>query len=437
MLALRTPQAGRVALALTTTAAGHWRIMNAAGEPFTAANPAELEVGLKALAPHALGRFEAIDFVLPPASVFEQTEVLTTLPGKAGLLLADGDGTFRRIVRPPHTGAVRWHIDIGDGLQLAIGRRDDFTETRRVLARPITRETVRVLSIAQGGPTSVPRRPLVDATRRIAKPDAVDPEHLAAAFSKLTGQTVLVLGRAQGGLLAYIDSNGREGSIPITLLEALAAARDVDLLIVSTTSVRQPGSRNLLYQQVVLGGLDKAVGRGTLGSFVRAIAGDPPVLSIAAERIEADHLRLRFALEGSPGNATGGWSRTLSGALNDLLPETTGALAAVEIHAVLVGSRRHSQFSWWLLADFTAPWRWSLLAVAVTTVAGSRTAWRWWGGIWPAEARAEYGSRIGHLLAQAIRSSVFLIIFLPLAGLPAIGWQLISVALHKRADAAP
>jgi hypothetical protein len=43
----------------------------------------------------------------------------------------------------------------------------------------------------------------------------------------------------------------------------------------------------------------------------------------------------------------------------------------------------------------------------------------WWRKVWPPEMASEYASRVGLFLARVVRGLVFLIVFLPLAGIPA------------------
>jgi hypothetical protein len=44
----------------------------------------------------------------------------------------------------------------------------------------------------------------------------------------------------------------------------------------------------------------------------------------------------------------------------------------------------------------------------------------WFSGVWPQEERSEYGSAIGYRAAQGARLLALLLVFLPLAGIPAV-----------------
>jgi hypothetical protein len=62
--------------------------------------------------------------------------------------------------------------------------------------------------------------------------------------------------------------------------------------------------------------------------------------------------------------------------------------------------------------------------VFLAGVAAGLVAWRvslgWWRRLWPQEDRKEYERAIGFYLAKAVRLLMFLIVFLPLAGMPAL-----------------
>ena len=49
-------------------------------------------------------------------------------------------------------------------------------------------------------------------------------------------------------------------------------------------------------------------------------------------------------------------------------------------------------------------------------------AWRWWTRLWPAEERTQYESATGYMLARGARLLLYLLVFTPLAGIPAFAW---------------
>ena len=74
----------------------------------------------------------------------------------------------------------------------------------------------------------------------------------------------------------------------------------------------------------------------------------------------------------------------------------------------------------------------------------------WFARLWPHEQRGEYGSAIGYRSAQVVRLLAFLLLFLPVVGVPAFfvfvllqAWALLTLParavrwLTSRAEARP
>jgi hypothetical protein len=50
----------------------------------------------------------------------------------------------------------------------------------------------------------------------------------------------------------------------------------------------------------------------------------------------------------------------------------------------------------------------------------SATSGRWWSRLWPPEERSEYAQSAGYWAAASVRAAVFVLLFAPVAALPAL-----------------
>jgi hypothetical protein len=128
---------------------------------------------------------------------------------------------------------------------------------------------------------------------KLQAPDWVAPFHFAAALQGIRGQTAVVTGRIEAGVLRA--DAGTSGTIQIELsqLERAAADADVNLIVVGTNKLAQPSATGLFgpvrfkaleaaFQTRDLRGFLSAVGDGKTVRLRRASSGDKHV-AIAAE----------------------------------------------------------------------------------------------------------------------------------------------------------
>jgi hypothetical protein len=86
-----SPLAGHTDIAASVTEAGHWRLVNRAGEPFTASGSIELARALATLAPEADKSGDRLRVLLDGDTVFHRAEALRDLPARAELsVLVEG-----------------------------------------------------------------------------------------------------------------------------------------------------------------------------------------------------------------------------------------------------------------------------------------------------------------------------------------------------------
>jgi hypothetical protein len=77
------------------------------------------------------------------------------------------------------------------------------------------------------------------------------------------------------------------------------------------------------------------------------------------------------------------------------------------------------------------------LALLIVGLLGLPVSRAWWRRLWPPEQAAEYAGRSGYWAARTIRGTVFLLVFLPLAALPAASihvlrkfWEAVTAPLR-------
>lgn len=418
------PQAGAMALAADAGAEGHWRLVNRAGEAYTAATPDELVQGIAALLPAqpAAAARRPIAFYLTDTTVFRRPEAIAALPASVVLHLVTSDAVFT-LARGRGAGGPRLMADIGPRLLADVADEAAFREVLAQLARPLTRERLRVLSLEPGATTALTAAARMDPATGRAFVEAVDPDALRHVLPVLAGQTVILVGRLDGERLVVRPGSGPERSLLAADLTAAAARADVDLLILRTPTADQPGTRNWLWLKSEVAGLAAAVDAGTLGQLLAALTPPDDRLVVAAARTGA-----RTHLRAAPAATLGRDLNPFAGLLTDLISQVTGTAAIQAVDAHLVATSRRQDLALRLLPGIPAWLQFGYLAAVLPGLAGLSVARAWWGRLWPPEARAEYGSRAAYAAARLTRVAAFAMLFLPLAGLPALLARLAALA---------
>jgi hypothetical protein len=410
---------------------GHWRLVNRAGETFTAANADELKRAIATLAPidakaGARPRPPALSLLITATSVFAGSTAFSALPAGADLSALVG-GTRYRLVRSEGQPLVM----IRPRVALAVASRGQFGEALLLLERQPKRG-IRLVALAPGGAAGF-AEPLRGQQPGAATAEPIDPDRLKHAIAAMAGGVFAVSGRTAGELLYFQPERGPERSLLLRDLVAAAESADASLLIIGSGSGRQPGARNWLWQKAAIPGLDKASGRPTLADLLESLAGDsqPLVVTVSRQSTTRTDLAIRpVTLQGLP-------ERGIAGTLSDLAADITGRIVVTGIDARLPSASRESELAWRLLPGMPATLQWAYLIACLLGLAGAAGAWRWWGRIWPPEDIAEYGSAAGWHAARAARVTAFALLFLPVAGFPAALAALARLLTGERTDARP
>ena len=414
----------RAVLAATGTEVGHWQLVNRAGEPFTASSPAELTRALTTLAPEIAGNLDRLTLYVTEDTLFRTPALIRAWPEATRLQVMIGP-VAHRLVRRGNAKSAALLVELQPRLLVDASDRARFHDTLWQLRRPLDRSRIRTLGLEPGGPTTIPRAPRPDTATRRAMTDALDPGHLAAALRGLAGQTVLVVGRIDAGRLIYKPASGPEGSLALAELTAAASEADVNLLVLGSSSARQPGSRNWLWQRIELSNIERAIERTSLGEFLDALAGEPAVLIAqgGGYNRSRSELELRPARDQEQGTVDAITER-VSGTWTDLVSETAGRVAVTAIHASLLSAERQAELDRRLLPGIPSLLQFGYLAVIAAGLLALPQLIVWWRRLWPPEAAVEYGNRVGFLAARVVRGLAFALLFLPLAAIPAFAASL-------------
>lgn len=412
-------RADRPALAASGSHEGHWRFVNRSGEAMTAANADEIARALNVLTPEA-AQSGRLALYLTEDTVYAHRAMLKDLPGSADLHVVAG-GEAYRLLRQGEAAVPRLYAEVRPSLVVEMAEKRLFDEALWQLARPLNRANVRVIALEPGGPKALSSAPRIDRETRRAMTDAIDPDRLKHSFSAIRGQTALVTGRVEGALLHFRPASGGERTLLVRDLTAAAEAADVNLVILRSSSPRQPGARNWLWQQVEVANLDQAMARATISDFLDALAGPAGRMTVTASPAGA----LRTTLDLAPARGLAGVPspNPVASALSDTLAEVTGKVVLHGVTATVRSKDRETELEARLVPGIPSMIQHVYIGGLVLGLFGLATARGWWRRIWPPEAAGDYGSRFGFRAAQSVRGLAFTLVFLPLAGLPAFAWQ--------------
>jgi hypothetical protein len=423
------PVAGNgVALAAHATPEGHWKFVNRAGEVFTAGTPDELTRAVPTLLPDAAADAR-LTLYLTEDTVFGQRALLKDLPAGASLRVVVGKDSYP-LINDLGGSPSALYAAVRPNLHVELTEPALFEEAIARIERPLSRSSIRTLALEPGGPTALASAPRIDPATRGALVDKIDPAALAGAVRSLRGQTVLVTGRVEDDRLLFQPPSGPEQSLKIIDVIEAAADADVNLVILHAPAPRQPGGRNWLWQRIAVDGLDDALKRATFGDFLDVLGASRGGFCVSVAREGGGRILIRAVPEGAT-------AEPISGMIGDWLSTVASNItgnvvtSAVEVHA-RDEERQHeldSRIIPWLPSDVQVVYLVGLIA----GILGWPVARAWWERIWPKESRAEYSAITGYRAAQVARLLAFLLLFLPVAGLPALLvsllLQLVGIAL--------
>lgn len=417
--ALKQPD-GQSALATTVSQEGHWTFVNASGERFTAAGADEMKRVVGVLAP-ALKPGTWPTLVLAEDAVFRAAEGLRSIPQTTQLYLATlGPTGLLQLDRQPGALLAR----VRPRISIQVGERLTFDEAIRQLARPLSSQRVRMLSLEPGGPQVLERRQMSETAAPALRPDRIDAYKLAGAVGGLRGQMVVVTGRIEADLLHFQVSSGPDRSVILGDIARAAASADVDLIVLGSNSGRQPGARNWLWQPSQVGGIDMALTHASLGDFLNAVSQGTGLLLSPATADGA-----RVSISARPLTAS---TDVVSRTLGDLTATVTGRIDVTSAQLYLVSADRHRELDRRIIVWLPAWLTWVYLAALLLGALGSAVSWRWWATIWPPEQQSEYPIKLGYYAASAARATAYLLFFMPLVGLAALPMMLLGMVARRQ-----
>jgi|GEM_PF-1149156 len=405
------PKPEATLLAAESTQEGHWRFVNRAGETITAGTPEEMKRVVSLLVPDAKAEAR-LTLYLTEDSVFTRRATLKDLPRGSELNLCAGDESYR-LVRRSEASSDRLFAEIRSNLVVELTDAKDFAEAAWQLARPLDKASIRVLALEAGSATRLASSPRIDPVSKKALIDSIDPPSLAAALGAVRGQTVLVAGRVQGELLYFKAASGPERSLLIRDLFGAAEQADVNLIMLHASSTpRQPGGRNWLWQKVEVKGLEEALQRARVADFYNALATPTSRYLVTAKPLSAQRTLLQVSPIADLPRVVA--SRPLSDILGDAAASLTGRVIMAGVEANIRSAEQQRDVDWRLLPGVPATLQLGYLALMLLGLLGAPLARAWWEQVWPREDPAEYAGRSGYWAARLVRDSLFVLLFLPL-----------------------
>ena len=408
------------ALAAHATPEGHWQFVNREGQVFTAGTPDELKRVMPSLAPDAIsGGDTKMSLYLSEDSVFQNRSSLDQLPKDADLHVVTDNGTYT-VTRQGSDDTTLLRAQIKPNLVADLTDQALFDETVSYLDRSLNKSNIRTIALEPGASTLLPSAPKFDAATKVPLVDQLDPVHLAKALRSIRGQTALVVGRVENGKLFFSPTNGPELSRDIEELVSAASQNDVNLVILQSDASRQPGGRNWLWQTVEVDGLNEATKAATFGDFLDALAAKRGGFELVASREGSG----RVQITANPTEA----ASSISGEAKSTFAETVGHFTGevvtrtIEIHGrdqsaeleldgrLIPGIPTYIQIPYFI-SVFAAAISWSTIRA-------------WWQRIWPPRIAAVGEGRVVKFLRNAPRGLTFWLIFVPVAGIPALMWHL-------------
>jgi len=404
---------GETVLAATVSNADHWTFSNAADETFTAANPTEMARAVGVLAPDALGR--NITVVVADTVAVANREALKLLPDAVSIRVHTRGGVFPLVpLKAPALSGPG--LAIRPNLLVPVATtKSQFDAALWQLGRSFKPSNVTVLSLKRGRPSRPPKLLDKSSGMHIATQEVAF-DRVLEAFPSLERRTVVLTGRINGETLTFRTATGGREDVPLGPLRAAATKHDISLVLLNAPGGRQPGVRNWLWQKASVDGLATAIKSPTMADFLSRISGSERMIVRAGDG-RPGRMQLRIEPEVPASDAIDGG--LVSGWISQLLVETAGkaAVGAIEIDTPDRG--RQTEIDRRIVPGIPSWFQLFVIAGFLCGVLALGLAWSWWSRIWPAETRKEYASRTGFVAARVARTAVFLVLFLPIVGVPA------------------
>lgn len=403
-----------VVLAAQGTQEGHWRFVNKAGEMFTVGTPEEMKRVISVLYPEAKANAR-LSLYLTEDTIFRDRVALRALPVGAELSVVAGTESYR-VLRRSEGAVERFYAEIRPNLVIEMADRRLFEEAAWQLARPLNKANVRVLALEPSGPPTLSAWPRIDPATKRAVVDVIDPASLPAAMGSARGQTLLIMGRIEQGLLYVKPSSGPERSLLLKDLFRAADEADVNLIVLQAASTpRQPGGRNWLWQKVEVQGLEVALQHARMADFLNGLGAPNRRLAVIALPVgKRTVLDLTAA-----GDLPGGQTRPVSELFSGIVSDITGKVVTIAVQANLRSAERQQEIDRRLVPGIPSGLQIGYLVLVLLGLFGVPVSRVWWQRIWPPEVATEYAGRAGYRAARTVRALAFSLVFLPLTAVVA------------------
>ncbi len=412
----RVPLA-QVALAAEATQEGHWRFVNRAGETLTAGTPEEMQRLAGLLLP-GVEAGSRVTLLVTFESLLERRPAMKDLPRGMALRLVMGGESYP-VLGAVESEAAPLFIEVRPKVLVEARDAASVRETVWQLLRPIEQAGVRVLALETGGPSTLAPRPRNDPTTRRPMIDVIDPLSLAGAMGGVRGQTMIVTGRVESGILYVQPASGRERGVLVKDLVLAADNADTNLVVLQSASTpRQPGGRNWFWQRVEVKGLEQGLTRTRLVDLLDAVAGAGGRLVARAKADGAT--RTHLSLRSEPGLPAPAKSAPVSDLLLDAMGDITGRVVTTSVEASMRSQSRQREIDRRILPAVPSLVQAGYALLLLAGLAALPLVRTWWSRIWPAERREDYAGRAGYEAARVIRGGVFLLLFLPVAAVLAV-----------------
>lgn len=405
--------AGTKGLAAHVTPEGHWQFVNREGQTFTAGTADEFKRAIPALAPDLAGEGK-FALYLSEDSAFSGRAFLDQLPKNAELHVVTPAGAF-----PARLGqAAELTLNLKPNVAIRLSDRRLFDEVVHYLARPLNKSNIRTIAIEPGESSLVSSAPKLDAATKAPLVDKLDPVHLDRSLSAIRGQTALMVGRIDGGKVYFQPSKGPEIVRDLEELYAAAKSSDVNLVLLNADTPRQPGGQNWLWQKIEVGGLDEAMSKATFGDFLDSLGARRGALSVSAVEDGVGRIRLSAVPDDAGGPAAAAQS-----AFEEFFGHVTGEVASKGVEVAARDHAEESERDARLIPGIPSHIQIPYFIGIGAGIFGWATSRGWWRRLWAPRLRREDEGRIAHWLKSLPNLVAYLLLFLPVAGVPALLWQ--------------
>lgn len=413
------------AIVASAPAAGYWRFTNAIGETRTIARADEIKNAIKWLAPVASELQSPKVAIYLSGETFFSKNALSELPkearfyvvlkGKPYKLVAGRDGKYYALIK--------------QRLALQLKNEAGVKEALWQLARPVNRHKMRLLSLNDNAPKTLPFSH-TNPVDSLPAPEPVNPYALGRALKGLRGQSVLLVGRVRDDILYFKSRNGPDARVLLSDVRRAAVEADVGLVVISGPSSNQPGSRNALWQQVQVIGLEDAITKATIGDFLGALGFERGAIVVSVAPLGRNHVILNAISH--PGligalavDPVTNQPSALESLFIDLMASITGDVSTYWVQASLRHSQYEDELRKRIVPGVPADYQFLYLGLMAVGLLGLPVALGWWRKLWPLPPVDSHRSTFWHIVYGAFRLLLFSLFFMPLVALVAITAQLV------------